>query len=93
MRETVVTSTYPQPQSSPSFNLYPNPAIDHINVEKSNIYSSYSISTTNGHVELKGELNNTTESINLKDLSDGIYLFTVFSDNATRTFKIVVNRN
>ncbi len=72
------------------FNIYPNPANSQINVEinKSLIGSIYTITDQIGKTVLSGILTKENSTIELGDLSGGIYLLSI-GNNAKQTFKII----
>lgn len=73
------------------FKVYPNPASSQINVERiiqSLIGSSFAIIDQIGKTVLSGKLNTEKSTIELEDLSGGIYLFSI-GNNAKQTFKVI----
>ncbi|MFZ4800214.1 MAG: LamG-like jellyroll fold domain-containing protein [Bacteroidia bacterium] len=70
--------------------IYPNPANSQINVQiNTNLLgSTYTITDQIGKVVLSGKLNAEKSTIELGNLSGGIYLFSI-GNNAKQTFKII----
>ncbi|MEI6696657.1 MAG: T9SS type A sorting domain-containing protein [Bacteroidota bacterium] len=73
-----------------NFNIYPNPANSQINVQiNTNLLgSTYTITDQIGKVVLSGKLNAEKSTIELSNLSGGIYLFSI-GNNAKQTFKVI----
>lgn len=71
-------------------NIYPNPATNQINVQinQSLIGSSFAITDQIGKTVLSGKLNTEKSTIEIGDLSGGIYLFSI-GNNAKQTFKVI----
>ncbi len=69
--------------------LYPNPASNILNVEVGSEYlnSAYSIFENTGRVVLTGTLHSEVTSIQLGDLSSGVYTISV-GDCIRQTFKV-----
>ena len=72
------------------FSVFPNPAQSIINVKANSklIGSVYSIYDNRGRVVLTGKLNSENTTIELGNLSGGIYMFSV-GDNMKQTFKVI----
>jgi hypothetical protein len=72
------------------FKVYPNPASSQINVQinQSLIGSTFAITDQIGKTVLSGKLNAEKSTIELEDLSGGIYLFSI-GNNAKQTFKVI----
>ena len=72
------------------YKVYPNPANSNINLEinKSLIGSIFTITDQIGKTVLSGILNTETSTIELGDLSGGIYLLSI-GNNAKQTFKVI----
>ncbi|QEE50627.1 T9SS type A sorting domain-containing protein [Flavobacterium alkalisoli] len=74
------------------FSIYPNPASDVINIANAEniLVNGVEIVDLNGRVVKSVNLNGVTEAqINISDLSSGMYLMNVSSDQGTTTKKIV----
>jgi hypothetical protein len=71
-------------------NIYPNPATNQINVQinQSLMGSSYTITNQIGKTVLSGKLNTEKSTIEIGNLSGGIYLFSI-DNNAKQTFKVI----
>lgn len=74
------------------FNIYPNPASDHIvvKVNKNLIGSCYSIIDQLGKTVMSGKLSSEISNIELVNLSECIYLLKV-GDDAKQTLKLIKN--
>ena len=74
------------------FSIYPNPASDVINIANAEniLVNGVQIVDLNGRVVKSAKFNGVTEAqINISDLSSGMYLMNVSSDQGTITKKIV----
>jgi hypothetical protein len=69
--------------------VFPNPAQSIINVTVDNklIGDVYSISDNAGRIVLTGKLNSQYTTIELNNLSGGVYIFSV-GENMKQTFKV-----
>ena len=80
--------------SENSIAIYPNPVsnILTINVSSSN-FNQYTIFDISGRVSLKGKFVKGTvvQDINVSDLSKGIYIISLSSDETNKVFKWVKN--
>ena len=72
------------------FYVFPNPAQSVINVKADNkiIGEIYSISDNTGRIVLTGKLNSQKTTIELGNLSGGIYMFSV-GENTKQSFKVI----
>ncbi len=72
------------------FSLFPNPAqnIINVNADSKLIGHVYSIYDNTGRVVLNGKLNSQNTTIELSNLSGGIYIFSV-GENMKQTFKVI----
>ena len=72
------------------FSVFPNPAQSVINVKSDSklIGSAYTIYDNTGKVVLTGKLNSQNTTIELGNLSGGIYMFSV-GENMKQTFKVI----
>ena len=72
------------------FSVFPNPAQSVINVKADSklIGSAYTIYDNTGKVVLTGKLNSQNTTIELGNLSGGIYMFSV-GENMKQTFKVI----
>ncbi len=74
-----------------SLKIYPNPAQEFVQVEYTdNSTSDWSIVNTTGQIVLKGSLENGQSSVNVSDLSSGLYLLQVRTRNGIITEKVIV---
>ena len=73
-----------------SFTIYPNPAKSLVNVkaEAKLIGSLYIIYDNTGKVVLSGKIYAENTSVDMSNLSTGIYLFSV-GENMNQTFKVI----
>jgi hypothetical protein len=80
--------------SSPTFNtigfkLYPNPVVSILNVsfDSKLIDQSYTITDVSGKVLLKGKLNGVESTINVEQLSKGIYYLKIAGNSSSKFIK------
>jgi len=76
--------------SSNIFSVYPNPVNNQINVKTDAklLGSVYIVYDNIGKLVLTGKINSENTVIELGNLSDGVYLFSV-GENLKQTFKVV----
>ena len=76
-----------------SFNVYPNPTNDYINIQLSflNEPTQYKISDTSGKIILTGDINNKYFSLDLTELQSGIYYISL-KNNAVNETKILIKQ-
>lgn len=73
------------------FNLYPNPSNSIVNIESSEIIESINIVNTIGQiVKTVSSVNGNVKSINISDLSAGVYSVIVRSENGSSTKRLVI---
>ena len=72
------------------FSIYPNPATDEITIELSGSKagSTYSIFDQTGKKILNGKLNDESTIVDIKNLTEGIYLFQV-GEKQMQSFKVI----
>lgn len=71
-------------------SIYPNPATDVINVANAQNINDINIVDLNGRIVKSAKFNGASEAqVNISDLSAGMYLMNVSSDQGTTTKKIV----
>ena len=72
------------------FSVFPNPAKNTINIKADNKLNGkpYAICDYTGKVILSGKINSENTTIEIGNLSGGIYLFSV-GENLQQTFKII----
>ena len=72
-----------------SFKIYPNPASSVLNIKANDNLANqpFIITDTLGKIVLKGKLNEGDNSINVEQLSKGIYYFKVANDKASKFIK------
>jgi hypothetical protein len=75
------------------FSVYPNPANDVVNISNttSAIISNIEMTDLNGRVVKNVTLNATEGQINISDLSTGVYMMNVTSDQGSSIKKVVKN--
>jgi hypothetical protein len=75
---------------TPEFELYPNPADDHItvHVNRPGIYE-IKITGLNGQLRYSNCLEGTTHWINLSSFRQGVYIISIRSDNSVATGKMI----
>ena len=64
-----------------SFNVYPNPANNHLTVESKSNLAHYQILATDGRKVKKGMLNGTIHNLDIASLESGTYLLMVSDGN------------
>ncbi len=76
-----------------SFNVYPNPTNDYINIQLSSLNepTQYKISDTSGKIILTGDINNKYFSLDLTELQSGIYYISL-KNNAVNETKILIKQ-
>ncbi|MFA4851168.1 MAG: T9SS type A sorting domain-containing protein [Bacteroidales bacterium] len=74
------------------FKVYPNPTNSNINVQvnASLIGATYTITDQLGKIAMTGKLNTENSTIELSNLSGGIYMFS-FGDDTKQTFTLIKN--
>ena len=77
--------------SATKFLVYPNPTKNVVNITNSSSQiSTIEITDLNGRVVKQNNFSNTTDAqINISDLSTGVYMMKIISDNGTTTKKII----
>jgi hypothetical protein len=76
---------------SNSFNIYPNPANDFINIEiNDNHNGNFNISIYNS-LGIKVMETSNENTINIEDLPSGMYFINVTTENLNKTKKIIIN--
>jgi hypothetical protein len=70
-----------------SLKLYPNPVFSVLNVDNNLTIQPYNIIDTLGKVILKGNLNEGDTSINVEQLSKGIYYIKIANNKASKFIK------
>jgi CubicO group peptidase (beta-lactamase class C family) len=79
-----------EPESDFSISLFPNPTHNQINIKvPAQLHgSNYSVYDFTGKIVFNGKIYSENTTVELIDLSAGIYLFSV-GDNLTQTFKVI----
>jgi len=76
-----------------SILIYPNPVSEQsLNIESADMIESYSISDLTGRTILQGNIHAEKASINLKDLTIGLYLLKVETSKRSLSQKILIKR-
>jgi hypothetical protein len=72
------------------FSVYPNPAQSVINVkaDATLLGSVYIVYDNTGKVVLSGKLNSEKTTLEIDNLSEGIYMFSI-GENLNQTFKVI----
>jgi hypothetical protein len=85
-----LTNIDPQTSNNKSLNVYPNPANSQINVKAvaTLLGSVYTVYDNTGKSVLSGKIHSENTTIELGNLSGGIYLFSV-GNNLKQTLKII----
>lgn len=75
-----------------SVNVYPNPSVDHVNLQLDGFDGTVSIEVYDmlGNIAFQMDTNNKLELINLAELSAGNYMIRVYNDAAESTSRIVL---
>ena len=84
-RVLLPTATSSKSMDSPIVTVYPNPAVDFINV--SNIEGTYTILNMNGKLISKGGINNNP--INVSSLSVGNYILNVVNNKSNFSYNFI----
>ena len=74
-----------------SFNFYPNPVKDNLNLSCSKEISSVKVLNLIGQTLLEKSINATTAQLNMSGLSSGTYFVEVKSLDSYKTFKVIKN--
>jgi hypothetical protein len=76
-------------ENSMTFNVYPNPANDFINIETNNNYdSNFKISIYNS-LGIKVIETSNENTINIEDLPSGMYFINVMTEKFSQTKKVM----
>ncbi len=82
-------------QLSNSFNLYPNPVIDQLNIQiqgyKGNI--TCWLYNTNGQLIQQQKISNNTNKLDVSSLSSGVYFLKIETDFGSETHRICIAKN
>ncbi|WP_162919890.1 T9SS type A sorting domain-containing protein [Hanstruepera ponticola] len=73
-----------------TFEIYPNPVVDYLNIKTIESKSKLVVYDTNGKTLLNKELITGLNSIDLSNYSSGMYLFKISSVNQTISKKIII---
>lgn len=80
--------------SAPDFNLtsfkfYPNPVIDILNIENNSVIDDVEIIDVSGKSVVFKKINDLHSEIDLSNLSNGVYILKVKSENKQKTVKLI----
>lgn len=79
----VINSLTPQSQTTPRIHIFPNPAIDHINVKGFSTQGNLTFKIINlqGISVHNGAINENNATIQVSSLAGGLYFISIFSDD------------
>jgi hypothetical protein len=77
---------------NPTYTIFPNPAQNQVSVSGLNGRSEISLCDMTGRVITTETVNNTLHTMNLSNVSNGVYMLRISSGGQVSTEKIVVNR-
>lgn len=72
-----------------NINVYPTLVTSTLNISSDYIINQYTITTIDGKVVKKSNLNNIKEKIEVSSLSKGIYIITINSNHTTKSVKFI----
>lgn len=76
-------------KSTNNINVYPTLVSSTLNISSDYIINQYTITTIDGKVVKKSNLNNIKEKIEVSSLSKGIYIITINSNHTTKSVKFI----
>ena len=76
---------------SKNFTIYPNPTNDIVNISKNSSIEIKSVTVTDMNGRIVKEIANEVESINIAELSAGVYFLKINTAEGTATTKLVKN--
>ena len=76
---------------SKNFTIYPNPTNDIVNISKNSTVEIKSVTVTDMNGRIVKEIANEVESINIAELSAGVYFLKINTAEGTATTKLVKN--
>ncbi len=71
------------------FSIYPNPAMDEINLLSSANAFSYAICTVEGKILESGDVSTNNKRIQLKNIPKGVYYIKMNTEEETKTIKFL----
>lgn len=72
------------------FSVYPNPALDVLNITSNELtINAISIVDINGRIVKQVSSNQTNAQVNVSDLTSGVYMITIESDNGSTVQKFI----
>ena len=79
-------------QQKPNLTIYPNPASDFLYIENIPKPMEMEIYDLSGKVMLRKEVNNSSESVNVSQLSKGVYFYGLNQNGKTiKTGRLIKN--
>ena len=78
-------------QDFTTLNMYPNPAIDILNISAQSTINNIEIYNVLGQTVMRMSVEDTSAEINVSNLNSGIYLIKYEINNRTSTKKFVKN--
>jgi uncharacterized protein (TIGR02145 family) len=76
-------------QSKSSYNIYPNPTNNFVNITTQDVPSEYIIYENSGKKLNSGIINAENTSINVSELQSGIYFITISTETKSKTLKFI----
>jgi uncharacterized protein (TIGR02145 family) len=76
-------------QSKSSFNIYPNPTNNFVNITSQDLPCEYIIYENSGKKLNSGIINSENSSINVSELQSGIYFITISTETKSKTQKFI----
>ena len=76
-----------------SFLIYPNPIIDNITITSKDEIHTFEVYNYQGQLVRQKDCDSFTESLDLSDLSNGIYFLKLKTDKETFTQKLIKVNN
>ena len=73
-----------------SFEFYPNPASNNVNLSANNIIDQVSIIDLSGKQLLNQSISQTTGTINIENIPSGVYFMNVSIEGSIKTHKLII---
>jgi hypothetical protein len=89
---TIDRANVPEVALNNEYKIYPNPTTGKVNIEiiDAHVGDAYSVFSSTGIEVLTGSIKNKTTVLDLKDLSEGIYLITI-GEELKQSIKVIKN--
>jgi len=89
---TIDRANVPEVALNNEYKIYPNPTTGKVNIEiiDAHVGDAYSVYSSTGIEVLTGSIKNKTTVLDLKDLSEGIYLITI-GEELKQSIKVIKN--